>query len=314
MKKNYFYRFLFTLSALLLCYSLFANNMYLKRTLAPTNTNNYPHYGLISDFAKLLADDARKADVEYFNIISANSYTITGCPGDISVNNDPNLCTAFINSGLNVTSFTGNLSWEMRDILNTLIDSGTGQINNYTFNIGTTNVIYTDNDDTCSFIVTVSDTQDPTASNPADINVQCLADVPAADPAVVTDEADNCGSPTVTFISQTADPAVNDGTITRTYRVDDGNGNTIDVFQDIVIDDTTAPVADVASLPTVTGQCSATVTAPTATDNCEGTVTGTTTDPTSYTEQGTYSITWTYDDGNGNTSTQTQTVVIDDTT
>ncbi|WP_242205980.1 HYR domain-containing protein, partial [Aestuariivivens insulae] len=40
----------------------------------------------------------------------------------------------------------------------------------------------------------------------------------------------------------------------------------------------------------------------------------TTTDPTSYTEQGTYSITWTYDDGNGNTSTQTQTVVIDDTT
>uniref|UniRef100_UPI003513D85E LamG-like jellyroll fold domain-containing protein n=1 Tax=uncultured Winogradskyella sp. TaxID=395353 RepID=UPI003513D85E len=53
-------------------------------------------------------------------------------------------------------------------------------------------------------------------------------------------------------------------------------------------------------------------TAPTATDNCEGTITGTTTDPTSYTEQGTYTVTWTYDDGNGNTSTQTQNVVIDD--
>src|SRR5690606_16146212 len=50
------------------------------------------------------------------------------------------------------------------------------------------------------------------------------------------------------------------------------------------------------------------------TDNCEGTITGTTTDPLTYNAQGTYTITWTYDDGNGNTSTQNQTVIVDDVT
>ena len=40
---------------------------------------------------------------------------------------------------------------------------------------------------------------------------------------------------------------------------------------------------------------------------------GTTNDPLTYTDQGTYTITWTYDDGNGNVLTQTQSVVIEDT-
>ncbi len=75
----------------------------------------------------------------------------------------------------------------------------------------------------------------------------------------------------------------------------------------VIVDDVTAPVADVETLSDVTGECSATATAPTATDNCEGSITGTTTDPLTYTAQGTYTIHWTYDDGNGNTSTQTQT-------
>jgi hypothetical protein len=73
-------------------------------------------------------------------------------------------------------------------------------------------------------------------------------------------------------------------------------------------------VANVASLPNVTGQCSATATAPTATDNCAGTITATTNDPLTYNAQGTYTITWTYNDGNGNTSTQNQTVVVNDNT
>jgi gliding motility-associated-like protein len=42
-------------------------------------------------------------------------------------------------------------------------------------------------------------------------------------------------------------------------------------------------------------------------------VTATTSDPLTYTAQGTFIITWIYDDGNGNTSSQTQTVVVIDT-
>jgi len=34
--------------------------------------------------------------------------------------------------------------------------------------------------------------------------------------------------------------------------------------------------------------------------------------PLSYTAQGTYTVTWKYDDGNGNSATQTQTVVVKD--
>ncbi|MFC1895512.1 HYR domain-containing protein [Thermodesulfobacteriota bacterium] len=82
----------------------------------------------------------------------------------------------------------------------------------------------------------------------------------------------------------------------------------------ITVEDRTAPEPDVVPLPAVTGQCSATISsAPIATDNCAGTVIGTTTDPLTYTDQGTYTVTWTYDDGNENVSTQTQTVIVDDT-
>jgi hypothetical protein len=104
------------------------------------------------------------------------------------------------------------------------------------------------------------------------------------------------------------------GSYTITWTFDDGNGNSTTATQNVLVDDVTAPQPDVASLPTVTGECGATVTAPTATDNCVGSVTATTTDPTTYSAQGTYTVTWTYDDGNGNTSSQTQTVIVDDVT
>ncbi|MCF2876120.1 MULTISPECIES: proprotein convertase P-domain-containing protein, partial [unclassified Tenacibaculum] len=52
-------------------------------------------------------------------------------------------------------------------------------------------------DNTATVTVTEIDTTDPTASNPAAVNVQCSGDVPAVNIADVTDEADNCGTPTV---------------------------------------------------------------------------------------------------------------------
>ena len=49
-------------------------------------------------------------------------------------------------------------------------------------------------------------------------------------------------------------------------------------------------------------------------DFCEGIILGTTTDPLTYSEQGEYIITWSYDDGNNNIETQEQTVVVEDIT
>ncbi|MFD2042627.1 T9SS type A sorting domain-containing protein, partial [Flavobacterium artemisiae] len=77
--------------------------------------------------------------------------------------------------------------------------------------------------------------------------------------------------------------------------------------------DTTAPVPDVTNLPDITNYCSvlsSQITIPTASDYCAGTVTATTTSPLNYTAEGTYVITWNYNDGNGNTTTQNQTVKV----
>ena len=83
--------------------------------------------------------------------------------------------------------------------------------------------------------------------------------------------------------------------------------NTINV----VVGDTVKPIPNVASLPTISGNCNTIVaTIPTATDNCAGIITGTTTDPLTYSLPGTYTINWNYNDGNGNIETQTQNITI----
>ena len=79
--------------------------------------------------------------------------------------------------------------------------------------------------------------------------------------------------------------------------------------------DVTGPVPDIATLPGVNGQCSATVTdVPTATDNCSGDgIQGTTSDALIYNTQGDFLVTWTYTDDDNNPTTQTQAVHVHDT-
>ena len=125
---------------------------------------------------------------------------------------------------------------------------------------------------------------------------------------------DNCGG-TVTIMHDAMLPITAEGTTVVTWTYDDGNGNTSTQTQNVIIDDITAPVADLATLADITAECEVTsLTAPTATDNCGGTVTVTNDASLPITGEGTTVITWTYDDGNGNTSTQTQNVIIDDIT
>ncbi|WP_422090674.1 HYR domain-containing protein [Tenacibaculum ovolyticum] len=128
----------------------------------------------------------------------------------------------------------------------------------------------------CDFIVTDNtDIIDPTATNPLPINVQCLDDVPLPNPLVVTDEADNSGTPpTVVFVS---DVNISVSVITRTYSVTDGAGNSINVTQTINISDTIKPTAS-DPLP-INVSCIGDVPAEDITvvtdesDNCTGTIT-----------------------------------------
>ncbi len=96
--------------------------------------------------------------------------------------------------------------------------------------------------------------------------------------------------------------------------VNDGELSDTDTVR-IVVKDNTPPMPEVNPLPIIRGECSAQVpSSPTAIDNCSNQITGTTTDPLIYTEQGSYVVNWTYDDGNGNITTQSQTVIVEDTT
>lgn len=80
---------------------------------------------------------------------------------------------------------------------------------------------------------------------------------------------------------------------------------------DVKVEDKTAPIPNIANLPTITGNCKTIITTiPTANDNCMGNIIATTTNPLQYTTPGNYIIVWNYDDGNGNISTQNQNIII----
>jgi gliding motility-associated-like protein len=166
---------------------------------------------------------------------------------------------------------------------------------------------------------TVGDAIFPTASNPLAVNVQCSGDVPATDPTVVTDEADNgVNPPTVTWEDDTSDGLSCPETILRRYRVTDDCGNFIFVTQTITIQDTQVPVF-AAPPADLTVECAGDVPAMTDlgwTDNCDGagTVTGADGALTGGACGGTITRTWTYTDACGNNATVTQTITVDDTT
>ena len=161
------------------------------------------------------------------------------------------------------------------------------------------------NTDMCTAFVTVLDTMAPMP------NIAMLADVTAGcsvDSLPAPVAADNCvgqfsGTTTTVF------PITAAGTTVVTWTYDDGNGNVATQVQNVIIDDATAPVADVATLTDLSDDCEVAMPmAPTATDNCTGAVTGTTTTTFPVTTSST--ITWTYTDASGNTSTQDQIVTI----
>ncbi len=109
----------------------------------------------------------------------------------------------------------------------------------------------------------------------------------------------------------TTDPA-NSGTYTCVVTSACGASETTTDAIVTINDDVTPPVTP--TLTDLTGECSVTVTVPTTTDDAAGTITGTTSDPLEYNAQGTYTISWTFDDGNGNSITVDQNVIVEDVT
>jgi len=185
--------------------------------------------------------------------------------------------------------------------------SGTGTIQTITL----TATDASGNFSQCTFDVTVQDNTNPTITCPGNqvgsINGSCNFALP--DYTGLAIAADNCGTVTV-IQSPIPGTVVGTGTTNIVLTVTDGSSNTANCNFDVVVNDNTNPVLPV--LADITGECSATAVAPTTTDNCSGTITGTTSDPLTYSTQGSFVINWTFDDGNGNLITVPQNVTVED--
>ena len=206
-------------------------------------------------------------------------------------------CSATATAPTTTDACAGTITGTTTDSL-TYTTQGTHVIE-WTFDDGNGNSITVEQN------VIIDDVTDPVAPTLADITGECSAT------ATAPTTTDACVG---TITGETTDPLTYDtqGTYVIEWTFDDGNGNSITVEQNVIIDDVTDPVRP--TLADITGECSATATAPTTTDACVGTITGTTTDPLTYDTQGTHVIEWTFDDGNGNSITVEQNVIIDDVT
>ncbi|MEM6723425.1 MAG: HYR domain-containing protein, partial [Bacteroidota bacterium] len=193
---------------------------------------------------------------------------ISGCPADITESNAPNIC------GNTVSWTPPTASDNCSQVLTSTHNPGDF------FPVGTTTVTYTSvdpagNTATCSFDVTVNDTQAPlivacptVQTFPSDPG-ECSADVLLllTPPTVF----ENCGAVTVSF--DPPGPYIV-GTTPVTATVVDGSGNTALCTFDVLVFDNENPVFDSClgdqSFDADPGQCGAAVffTPPTFSDNC----------------------------------------------
>lgn len=142
-------------------------------------------------------------------------------------------------------------------------------------------------------------------------NLNPLPDATAACALTITSTPTATDNADGMVVGKTTDPLtyMNQGSYVINWAYADKAGNTSRQTQFVSVRDTEPPVPNQSELPEISGVGSAQISAyPVASDNCAETVTGTTSDPLSYTILGTYTLTWTYADGQGNATTQTQKV------
>ena len=247
---------------------------------------------------------------------SASGCSFT-CPQDITVNNTPGECQAVVtypDATSSQACAAGTVTYSQA--------SGTA------FPVGTTTVTATrSTGETCSFHVTVVDSEAPHITCPANITVDanagsCDATVNPGTPTA-TDEC-----PGVTVAGARADNGplngtYHVGTTTITWTATDAAGNTASCQQTVTVKDVTPPTISCPANVTQAndpGQCSAVVDpgAAAATDNCGiESVSGVRSDGQPIDAPypvGTTTITWTATDQSGNQSSSCpQTVTVTDT-
>jgi uncharacterized repeat protein (TIGR01451 family) len=189
-------------------------------------------------------DAAGNSTVRSFTVtVQADASACTlDCPDDITVNTDTNSCGAVVTyPEATASTECGTVSYS----------HASGDV----FPVGTTIVtVTTTAGRSCSFRVTVNDTQAPTISCPANINANASATACQAvvNPGTAT-ATDNCPTGlTVKGVRDDGDPlnaAYPIGTTTITWTATDKSGNTTSCEQTVKVRDTVAPI--VTLVPTI---------------------------------------------------------------
>ncbi|UXX78651.1 cadherin domain-containing protein [Reichenbachiella carrageenanivorans] len=156
--------------------------------------------------------------------------------------------------------------------------------------------------------IIIDDNEAPEADQATlpDITAECSVAEPSAPTAT-----DNCRGQ-ITGTQALIFPITTPGETTIVWTYTDDNGNTSTQNQKIVIEDVTAPVPVLSSLPPITANCSIAElpTAPTATDNCDGTIVGVANRSFPINYATSFTLTWTFEDAAGNTSTLEQAISV----
>lgn len=158
------------------------------------------------------------------------------CPPDVTVNNEPGKCGAVVNFEATTTGNCGDLVFlEGQDT----VSSGSF------FSVGQHNILVKSpsTEETCSFIITVVDNENPVITQcPGLLTVSCAANVPLPDISLVK-ATDNCEVVTISHAGDVISnqTCANRFTLTRTYIATDANGNTATCSQVITVNDTEAP-------------------------------------------------------------------------
>ncbi|MBK9337259.1 MAG: HYR domain-containing protein [Lewinellaceae bacterium] len=246
---------------------------------------------------------------------------ITTCPGAQNVPAASGQCNA-VTTYTPVATGTPTPTWSYQ-FSGATSGSGNGTGSSSTFNVGMTTVVLTATNScgttSCSFVVTVNDTQLPTITCPNPTTVSCAGNVPAPNTASVS-ASDNCSVTNKEHLFSTPFNIVcaNRFSVLRVYRATDASNNSATCSQIITVFDNTQP--NFTFVPAnVTVQCNSVpaVGTPSASDGCGGSVSisynGQTVSNILCMDKYTLTRQWTATDACGNMRTAMQKITVTDT-
>jgi hypothetical protein len=295
------------------------------RTSFPSSNGLIDHLTITSELNNEYISNS--TDIEDPRAYIANYNSVTGsdhlpvysrfqfckltCPANITVSNDAGQCGAVVNFNVSSISTCGTVT--------AVPASGSF------FPAGSTTVNVTSGSgQSCSFIVTVNDNENPTISAPTNVTVNAEAGVCYATNVTLgtATTSDNCTGEII--VASNAPSQFAKGITTVIWTATDASGNTSTASQTVTVNDNENPI--ITSCPPAQVFCvnqsgNYTIPALTATDNCGAvsysytisgvtTRSGNTSSASGAFSVGVSTIKWTATDGSGNTATCQTTVTI----